>query len=1016
MDQSATSTLTNSRRLSRIPLPRSSLSNSSNDASLMSKKSARPASAVVLSSEVTQPTSTASSVPILSKSDHGNGGQELRPKKNVSRLRADSRVQDTILETSPGQENSTTPHNGQNARSNISATAIPIAASPSKIARKPRPSLSDRTLETLSQIPPSPSPRRRQSGFFATDSPMRASSGAITATHHSRPNSRAGQALSAIPGYKRPPSPNKKFPLTASKVQMTSIPSKRAVSSYNPHKQEFLNGETTDTLASNSSPRNILPGSTPMMSTPSHLARKTLNGTKTMVARSPGTRSPVKGLFSNRSGNDAPSALSTRPLFSGKKIVQSRESDPNKTKLQKASIPKASQPKHMCDDDGESQGLGKVSASSQSLRETIAKVKAAHRQSTITSTDANVPRAVVNDNLTSISMDVDPFLFDLTESGGVNILRKRINSAKTDGRLNIASLCLKEIPEEVVNMYDYDPNNEDAAWYENVDLTRFIAADNEISELKEDAFPDVANAELSSGGIFHGLEVMDFRGNQLRTLPPGLSALRKLTTLNLSRNQIENEALEVISYIPTLKELRLGDNSLTGELPDILGELKALEILDLHGNSIEDIPQTIESMSKLKVLNVAGNKLTVIPMAAMGGMPLTEIMASHNRLNGHLFPSSISQVTSLQILDVSHNALVSIGDGQINMPLLHTFDVSSNRLTALPDLTVMHKLSTLNASENQIRTIPEGFTSLQALKSADFSGNSLLTLDDGIGSMESLTILNISNNPLRERRLLRMNIEDLKLELRVRLSSHGSVEGSLSDPTSPTGSKIHSLAWPVKEGVLDRSHTKLSTVSRSDLEAVVANDEVRSLVLHHNPLQTITPVYEVLGYTLASLDLSYNKYGQNSAYFSEPVDLPRLQTLNLTSNALTTLDPLVTYLSAPSLTTLIIPFNRLTALPQLCTAFPALTKLLAANNAIVSLDVDAIRGLQVLDVSSNEIAHLPPRLALLQGQLRTLMVNGNRFRVPGWGVVEKGTEEILNWCRMRIPAGEEGAVVEDDVD
>ena len=736
-----------------------------------------------------------------------------------------------------------------------------------------------------------------------------------------------------------------------------------------------------------------------------------------MVTRSPRTRSPVKGLSGNRSGDEATSALFTKPLSSVDKVVQIRESDPNKTKIQNASISKPFYPKHKCNADGGSERARKVSASSQSLRETIAKAKAVHRQSTIISTDASMPRAMVNDNLIGMSMDVDPFSFDLTESGGANILRKRINSAKADGRLNIASLCLKEIPEEVVKMYDYDPNNEgNAAWYESVDLTRFIAADNEISELKEDAFPDVPNSEIPPGGIFHGLEVMDLRGNQLRTLPPGLSALRKLTTLNLSRNQIGNEALEVISYIPTLRELRLGNNSLTGGLPDILGELKALEILDLHDNSIEDIPQTIKSMSKLKVLNVAGNKLTAIPIVAMGGMPLTEIIASHNRLNGHLFPSSISQVASLQILDVSHNALVSIGDGQINMPLLHTFDVSSNRLTALPDLTVMHKLFTLNASENQIRTIPEGFTSLKALKSADFSGNNLLTLDDGIGSMENLTVLNISNNPLRERRLLRMSVEDLKLELRVKLSNHGSVEGSLSDPTSPTGSKLQSLAWPVKDGVLDRSHNKLSIVNRSDLEAVVANEDVKSLVLHHNPLQTITPVYEVLGYTLASLDLSYNKFGQNSAYFVEPVNLPRLQTLNLTSNALTTLDPLVTFLSAPSLTTLIIPFNRLTTLPQLCTAFPALTKLLAANNAIVSLDVDAIRGLQVLDVSSNEIAHLPPRLALLQGQLRTLMVNGNRFRVPGWGVVEKGTEEILNWCRMRIPAGEEGAVVEDDVD
>ena len=31
------------------------------------------------------------------------------------------------------------------------------------------------------------------------------------------------------------------------------------------------------------------------------------------------------------------------------------------------------------------------------------------------------------------------------------------------------------------------------------------------------------------------------------------------------------------------------------------------------------------------------------------------------------------------------------------------------------------------------------------------------------------------------------------------------------------------------------------------------------------------------------------------------------------------------------------------------------------------------------------------------------MVNANKFRVPGWGVLEKGTEAIMDWCRNRLP-------------
>ena len=197
---------------------------------------------------------------------------------------------------------------------------------------------------------------------------------------------------------------------------------------------------------------------------------------------------------------------------------------------------------------------------------------------------------------------------------------------------------------------------------------------------------------------------------------------------------------------------------------------------------------------------------------------------------------------------------------------------------------------------------------------------------------------------------------------------------------------------------------------------VAANDDLKSFIINHNNLQQFPQALSILSVTLTVLDLSHNKLGQNStSYIEGQLSLPNLQSLNITSNALTTLKPLVEKLSAPKLSTLIVLFNRLTALPPLHASFPSLTTLLASNNAITELDVEAIKGLQTLDVSSNEIAHLPAQLALLKGQLKTLMVTGNKFRVPGWGVLEKGTEEILNWCRKRIPVGEEGAVT-DEVD
>ncbi|KAA8576860.1 hypothetical protein EYC84_006904 [Monilinia fructicola] len=69
---------------------------------------------------------------------------------------------------------------------------------------------------------------------------------------------------------------------------------------------------------------------------------------------------------------------------------------------------------------------------------------------------------------------------------------------------------------------------------------------------------------------------------------------------------------------------------------------------------------------------------------------------------------------------------------------------------------------------------------------------------------------------------------------------------------------------------------------------------------------------------------------------------------------------------------------------------------------------EAVRGLRLLDCSSNEINSLNSRIGLLGGPdgLHTLDVSGNRFRVPKYTILEKGTEATLAWLRDRIPSTE----------
>ena len=96
---------------------------------------------------------------------------------------------------------------------------------------------------------------------------------------------------------------------------------------------------------------------------------------------------------------------------------------------------------------------------------------------------------------------------------------------------------LKEIPDSVLTMYKYDPNDTTVAWGEIVDLSVLLAADNELESLPEALFPDVAVEDMidsdEAGPQFGGVQSIDLHGNILRELPMGLRRLAQLSTLNL---------------------------------------------------------------------------------------------------------------------------------------------------------------------------------------------------------------------------------------------------------------------------------------------------------------------------------------------------------------------------------------------------------------------------------------------------------------------------------------------------
>ncbi|KAJ4393942.1 hypothetical protein N0V93_003159 [Gnomoniopsis smithogilvyi] len=704
--------------------------------------------------------------------------------------------------------------------------------------------------------------------------------------------------------------------------------------------------------------------------------------------------------------------------------------------------------------------------SSAALREQIARAKAAKRavaqqavtQATASPVDggADVP-VIPTDHTFDFGLTDDPFNLQRDAGSTSKILQSRIATARTSGRLNVAAMGLKEIPSEVLNMYNLETNgNGGGSWAECVDLTRFVAADNELEMIDESLFPDVDPEEMA----------MDDDAP--------------------SSNRLANNCLEPICRIESLRDLKLSGNLLWGTLEPCFGQLINLEILDLHGNNLQSLPPDFAELRRLRVLNLAENSFESLPFDLLSKLPLTQLNARKNKLSGTLIADEVKALSTLQSIDVSSNQLTSITrhNSTVAMPALTQLCLSMNRIQALPDISMWAELMTLTADENCINAFPEGLTDLQKLKSVDFSSNDIRTVPAEVGRMGSLGMLRLSGNPLRDKKFVTASIDEIKQTLVARLSPPLSAMGNYdnsdgliaeaitSNEISPLGPAFESepattlqardeddtddfatpptsvpvsparkrstsmLAWEVKlGGVLDRSNTQSSSLHPVACSKLAATQAIREVHLHHNLFSQLPESLSFFADTLTTLSLAHNQLvGETYLGAGEDLDFPALKELNLSTNHITSLAPLINSFYAPNLEKLDVSVNRITHLPShndqetggkvLRDSFPRMSILLVANNHLDSLEPESIRGLKVLDATNNDIAHLNPRIGLLGGPegLERLDITGNRFRVPRWNVLDRGTEATLRWLRGRVPVAdmaawkvEKGVVGEEDI-
>ncbi|MQM10585.1 hypothetical protein Taro_043479 [Colocasia esculenta] len=182
------------------------------------------------------------------------------------------------------------------------------------------------------------------------------------------------------------------------------------------------------------------------------------------------------------------------------------------------------------------------------------------------------------------------------------------------------------------------------------------------------------------------LQTLDANENRLSgripSLPPSASLLQ-LRRVALSRNAFSDEI--PAGNFPSLEELYLDGNRLSGSIPASTASLPSLRRLELQMNNLSGGIPDLRSMAVLTYLDASDNAISgPLPPASSLPASLVELSLRNNALEGTLPPALVAGLPKLQVLDLSHNRLSGrVPSALFSHPALEQLTLSHNRFTSL---------------------------------------------------------------------------------------------------------------------------------------------------------------------------------------------------------------------------------------------------------------------------------------------------------------------------------------------
>ncbi|XP_065868929.1 receptor-like protein 15 isoform X2 [Euphorbia lathyris] len=229
----------------------------------------------------------------------------------------------------------------------------------------------------------------------------------------------------------------------------------------------------------------------------------------------------------------------------------------------------------------------------------------------------------------------------------------------------------------------------------------------------------------------HDLWFIDLSHNKLVGKFPSwiLQNNSKLQILNLMNNSFTG-TFQLPSFKHDLLQLVISSNNITGQLPYDIGLIfPSLGYINLSKNSFDGIvPSSIGEMKSIWILDLSHNNLSgEFPGSLFtNSVSLDALFLSNNNFQGNIFPKNVN--STLSVLDMSNNNFSGeIGLEVLNIPYLSVLDISNNKVSG---------------------TIPIQLCNLTSIRTLDLSQNKLYGSFPSCFNATSLTFLFLQKNSL----------------------------------------------------------------------------------------------------------------------------------------------------------------------------------------------------------------------------------------------------------------------------